>query len=817
MVVDLKLQEEVTAPQNRYQRLKSDNDNASDAVLTQKEIHPLALEAAKRLINHYSAKTPVVIKSWGTAGIVYEELRETLINFGYRIDMAEDMAERLVDHAVDHAEMSRAKYNANIIALKIEVSKLKPEAQFETGALEVQRIDGITRHAQVAGATSIAIGINTGGTTVTALRDGVGEILQAISGSSNAVWVYFEAPNKSELEGVANEATMAAVVEIAGGGLSPEQAEVVMEKITMLVEAGLIAPEVAVALQNLHQIRGQAAQGNFDGIKALSQSIISDLSNAMDSGAMSADMVGAFVDALQLVSKTYGLQSVMDMKGLTNLKLEVLAVQGAKNVMGLLRDLQETEGLPPEISEILEQLDIDNLTVEQLQEALAGKGNSTLVDAVQNFIVQIQNPAVQAVLPSMTADKVTQFLSENKALVDAVTVKVTVSELSSAITDLDASSPEAMAIQEVIDKLEAGDFFETIDPALLQMVADKLEGVVVVVHQKVEAAQLIASVQSDPILMKNADVRQTVTQAVMRGIDTPRAVESVRASVALASYGANPVTMSPSFSPPAVVQQVSAIAANISKPTAVDKVTIKNLTAVAEAVEKFTGNPKPSINDIVNSVQRINTELGKVPPAEAAQLQALKDKFIQTLPLQVRQEQKSALDKSFSGNPDHYHASPELKRGADPDNSASKESLVKRAVNTILGLNNRNSTQIAPSGKPVEIGQPTVSDYRAGAEGNDGNWPTTFKENKTVTGINRKTSNALNVSEGKGFGFDVNYDAMDISLRDLMDTHGIDESSVTNIFGGCADCKSNCGDCGTAGSNTTTQQNKKYSSNPAPR
>jgi hypothetical protein len=150
-----------------------EDDNGSGATLTHQEIHPLALEAAKRLISHHTQKTPVVIKSWGTPEVVYEEVRQSLIDFGYQIGMAEDMAAKLVEQAEEHAEVSRAKYGAKIIALKIEVSKAEPAPQFETGAMEVQRIDGLTNKAQIAGATSIAIGINTGGTTTTALRDSV--------------------------------------------------------------------------------------------------------------------------------------------------------------------------------------------------------------------------------------------------------------------------------------------------------------------------------------------------------------------------------------------------------------------------------------------------------------------------------------------------------------------------------------------------------------------------------------------------------------------------------------------------------------------
>lgn len=188
------------------------NDNTqSKAVLTTREIHPLVKEAAKRLINYHTAQTPVVIESWGTAKYVYREIREKLIAFGYQIDMAENMAQKLVDHAVDHAEANRSKHGSDIVALKLQVSNAKPDPQFETGALDVQRLDGKSDSAEVAGATSVAMGINTGGTFTTALRDSVGEILNSYALMGQALYILSELPDKSELQGVAHQAAMSAV------------------------------------------------------------------------------------------------------------------------------------------------------------------------------------------------------------------------------------------------------------------------------------------------------------------------------------------------------------------------------------------------------------------------------------------------------------------------------------------------------------------------------------------------------------------------------------------------------------------------------
>jgi len=504
----------------------NDNDTSSRAALTSQEVHPLVQESARRLIGYHSDRTPVVIQSWGTSEIVYGEIKDQLINIGYKADISEEMSAKLVDQAIEHAEQSRSKHAAKIIAVKVAVSKLRPETQFETGALEIQRIDGHNPNAQVAGATSVSMGFSTSGTYTTAVRDAVADIMDAMVSANSSVWISFEAPNKSELEGVANDAALSAIAEIAGGGLEPAQIEALIEKLNMMAEAGLIAPEIMSAIGNLGQIQALAAAGNMAGIAELSKMMMADLTAAMEGGNANLELISAIIEAVNAISNRHGLHSVIDMNGLNNLKqqvqtallieqlegisatlsgadkdtldamieemgdlegvdllehldaieahlqdlgidvpeiaalqdliiqnlpldqrLEILAARSADSMMDLLQQLNGAEGLPPEIAELLADIDVDNLTIEELKEALATKGeNAQLIESLQAIIIQLQNPDIQTMLPSNIAWEASQFFINNSATVDAVVAQAMVSDLSAMQSALNASSPEAAAL-----------------------------------------------------------------------------------------------------------------------------------------------------------------------------------------------------------------------------------------------------------------------------------------------------------------------------------------------------------------------------------
>lgn len=114
-------------------------------------------------------------------------------------------------------------------------------------------------------------------------------------------------------------------------------------------------------------------------------------------------------------------------------RLELLADKQAQSLMDLITELGGIDNLPPEMAELLDSLDIDTLALDELKDALAGNGDPALVEAVQNLVVQLQTPEIQSMLPAAAAAHVTQFLSENAQLVEAVTTQAIISEMNSTL------------------------------------------------------------------------------------------------------------------------------------------------------------------------------------------------------------------------------------------------------------------------------------------------------------------------------------------------------------------------------------------------
>ena len=969
MVADIAVKEKTPVPDQIGEVIRADNDNvfSHEELLSKKEIDPLTNEAARRLMNAHNDNTPVIIEAWGDPEYVYEQIKSKLLNFGYQIDMAEDMAQRLVDYAVAHAEESRQKHKSNIIGLKIQVSHAKPDPQFETGPVDVQRIDGKSNSAEVFGASAIAMGINTGGTFTTALRDSVGEIMSGFALMGLALYIISEAPDKSELKGVVNAATMAAIADIAAGNLSPADMEALLEKLDMLVAEDIIPQEVANALKDLNELQTQAAEGKLDNIGELSQSIIDSLRDAMaGDNPPPTEILQAMVEAMQLVSDKYGLQSVMNTAELSQFKqdvlkavvtekleaiaenldgmdqetlqalideiaelegaelhqhldqidaqlqelgvevpeiaelkdlivqnmpldqrIEFLAEMQAQNLMDLIAELGGVENLPPEIQELLEGLDVENLTLEDLKEALAGKGDPALVEAVQNFIVQIQNPEIQAMMPEGMAERVTQFLNDNSQLVEAVTTKAVISEMSVALAEMDATSPEAAKIAEAIERLEAGESMEAIDPAIMESVIDKLDGpaaakmetVVHNIEQKVDAARIIAEVRTDPVLSANPDIMQKIDALDSADVsDFKAALDAAKGSIALADYGSNPVTATPDFSPKAAVQQLSMISENISTspvqtdsptqttPTSTvssgdlsspqappaEKVTTTNLEAVAQVIDKFTPDPAtgqptnpPKINEVIGAVQKLNSEIAKVSPQDAAQLQAIKDKLVQTLPENVQQEQKAELNKSSCpaecpccGDKNFNPAAD--RRLADGSMTLDNGNTVKQQNDGTLIFKDKegNVTQqvsVAEQKAYSEHAKAMVTNHEknTGIEARQDKIVESFIENKghicgagcnhgeapkiTQESINTVTTAIDKMQQSNGGQLTIeevdfsdfakndniananNSSSGNTSLSDLIDNNSSDEN-ITELFKGA--CEGNCGACGKCATET---------------
>ncbi|NQZ14925.1 MAG: hypothetical protein HRT94_08910, partial [Alphaproteobacteria bacterium] len=729
---------------------------SGSAVLTQKEIHPLALEGARRLISKHSDKTPVVIKSWGSPDTVYADVRQSLINFGYGVGLAEEMAEKLVDHAEDHSEAAREKYGANIIALKIEVSTEKPDTQFETGALETQRIDGLSNQGQVAGATAVAMGIDTGGTTVTAVRDAVGEILQAIAGKNPAVWISFEAPNRSELQGLANEAAIAAVAQVAGGELTPDQVESLVAELNVLSEAGLLPPEMLSALEGLNQIQAMAAEGNLDGIGQLSDSVIADLSTALETGDISPEIVAAALDIIESLPENHSLDisldAVVDMAAMSALQQDIQVAQIVQQVEMLGADLTGA--------------DLTNL--DALIEALNAAEGAELLKQLNEIEQHLENAGVdvadlsalsesisalkESVMPSLSLDQKLDVLAQDGS-----------HDMLALIEQLAQMENPPAAIQEILDQINIEALSpEIVERALKAEANTELGALLQDIVGAVSTPEVLAAMPQDTLNQVNqfmdsqADLVNAVTASTVVSELTnaiadldPGSPEATQIQNVIDHLEAGESLDAVS---PSVLEQVADKLGDVAPPQITDAVTtienaqhndvvlgadtveaLQTLAASGELdaqtqtqVEAILDNPQTADPNIVQDV--VET-LGDAAPAELKEAQPIIEKaienYVQPTPVVEAQsvelnasavEALEALADSGTLNAEAQAAVEQILNNPEAATAQAVEALNEQLGDTAPAQLNDVIAEVAKQEAPVSVSETAVADINTAVD-----------------------------------------------------------------------------------------------------
>jgi hypothetical protein len=593
MVAEKALERAVVAAQNS-------RDDTSRVSLTSQDIHPLVRAGARGLIGYHRQENPVIAASWGTPSVVFDEIANQLSVYHGRA-IAEDMATALVEHAQDHALSFRGRHPSNVIAVKLEVADTDPEAQFETGAIETQRIDGKTGRADVAGSSGQEVRLTASGTATTSNRADVGAIFAHVRIKS--LWIKFEAPDREELQGIAEQMALNAMAAMAEGGMSAAEIEAVLAKLGDLAAADLLPPQLVQAIQKLGQIQVLASGGELNAearalLAETAQEFMEIVEQALEEGTIQPAMLEVALTALQEISELHNLGDViparaisalrqdvmiavlseklgviagtldaagqetiqamidalhdnegallveqlddmkvalaamdipqaqidgLDIDGLKTIvtqnmslqeKLNMFADIGAQDLMDLLQELSamDADSLPPELAELLEKLDIEGLSLDEIKEALKGEGPHA--EALQQMILALNNPDIQAALPQDALNSVNQFMARHEGLVDAVTTAAVVAQLSQGIAVLDPASPEATQIQEIITRLEKGDSIQDMDPVIIEQI----------VREMGDAApsELIAAVE------KSADIiRDAHAEPVVIGADTQAALNAL--------------------------------------------------------------------------------------------------------------------------------------------------------------------------------------------------------------------------------------------------------------------------------------------------
>ncbi len=601
-----------------------DKDTDATKVFQNTEsISNLVNMAARGLVEYHTEQTPVDITSWGSPSIVFEEITKKLEPFHGRA-LAEEMAAELVDNAQYHASQFQSRHNANRIAVKLVVNNRNPEGQFETGPKQVVRYDVKSKSVDIIGSSNIEVRLTASGTVITSNRADVDAMFAGAVPQS--LFAVYEAPDKSELEEMANDAAMAVLANITDGGLSPEELEGLLELLQKMGAEGLITPELMAVIENMQQIATLSEAGMTPEVQKLIQETVDQIAEGIEEGTipealadfsietliaivphndlqailanrvepeevsiasevealteklnellamddLDADMVAALRDQIEKLESLESLEgvelrtsldeikaSLIEMAALSDLpdaayakiseilldvgdvsqKAEVsntslldslpeLAGMGAEELLEVLQELSELDNPPAAIQEILDQLNIEAITPEILARAIEAGAETELGSLVQDLVVALSTPEVQLALPQETLNSVSTFLESHSDLVEAVALKSVVQNLETALDGIEADSPEAQKITEIIEQLKEGETtLAELDTDVIAAIAGHLDGAALdAVQNSVDnIRQIVEAVKSD-----NIHLASETLEAIENVLDDPDLSEEAR-------------------------------------------------------------------------------------------------------------------------------------------------------------------------------------------------------------------------------------------------------------------------------------------------
>ena len=199
-----------------------------------------------------------------------------------------------------------------------------------------------------------------------------------MDGQKIKLFVDFEAPNRSELDGMANDVAIGTLAALAEGGLSPEKVKELMDQLDKLEAEGLLPPELIEIVSQLKDIQVLAESGMTPEIQSQIQEIASEmiesLTEAVKNEAIAPDLAQAIISTLDAIAEKNNLGDIVPEAMMASLeqaiKVEVIKAQiqdliqdenGITNVPieSLLEGLSDLEGaeLIDRLDQILEQLD----------------------------------------------------------------------------------------------------------------------------------------------------------------------------------------------------------------------------------------------------------------------------------------------------------------------------------------------------------------------------------------------------------------------------------------------------------------------------
>jgi hypothetical protein len=294
-----------------------------------------------------------------------------------------------------------------------------------------------------------------------------------------------------------NPDTAAEITEIA-------EIESLIEQLTELSTLeGLDQAAIDSIVAHIEVLTQGLADGNAD------RTVLSDIKTELSDLASQEGLPDTVYDQISNILPVISAISVAAVASSSIIdQLPELAELGAAELLEVLQSLSQAENIPPELQEMLDQIDIDNLTPQTLADALSVKAEGDLAQNVQALVIALNNPEIQNALPQETLDHVSSFLESHSALAEAVSTHVVVQNLETVLETIASDAPEAQDVQKIINDLKSGaESINTVDITVLQTAALQLDSAT---SSALENTVINNSVNNDKIITLNEATLQNL-------------------------------------------------------------------------------------------------------------------------------------------------------------------------------------------------------------------------------------------------------------------------------------------------------------------
>lgn len=487
-------------------------------------VNPLVHNAVGHIIKN---KPTLNIELYGFPYEVLEQASAQLEQAGISSQLASQAMAALEEYILNMGtDFSRAA-KAKPLYARFQVTDKEPEGLPECEQSQATFLDGMRSYG--GDSAKMIRYMSIFGPKSTSSQ-GV-DVDKMFASKNMGLFIFFGSPGNEGVKGFdgMDNALMNAAQGVggAGGALSEEA----MAEIIEMIQNGDMSAEALALLESLAELSQlQEAMQTPDAVENAQEKLtdlVNDISDqiaqGIESGAIPSTVISAAVNKLiivtqnpefsnvlegtaieGLVSDNDNLEGIEDTQTLSE-KLENLDELSTEELHELIEILSEMDGLPLEVEALLEQINIEGVTPQELAELLSMESDSALSLVVQDLVVALNTPEIQTLLPQEALTQVNQFLTNHSDLVDAVTTNVVVQTLESASEGIPAQSAERIEVQNIIDDLTSGaETLSSIDTVAIEAIA--IESNIAVFKALDKAVSTITATQADNVVLNQATI-----------------------------------------------------------------------------------------------------------------------------------------------------------------------------------------------------------------------------------------------------------------------------------------------------------------------